>query len=251
MGGSIDGSGITRADRQNSEGVLMGGSIDGSGITKVVDARGLACPIPVVKTKKALEEVSLEVSEKSPFTLVTLVDNDMAAQNVSRMAQNSGYEVSVEKDGAAYRVIIKKGSEEASPALAPGPSVSLEAPEVGETRKAETHKAGTVFVISSDTLGTGEEELGTALMSSFLFALSNADNPPSTLIFINRGVYITTKGTRHEEALKTLSSKGVNVISCGTCLDYYHLKDLLIFGVVGNMYGIVEEILSAQKVIWI
>lgn len=227
-------------------GSIDGSRIDGSMITKVVDARGLACPVPVVKTKKALEEVSGEVPEKSPFTVVTLVDNDIAAQNVSRMAQNSGYEVSVKKNGATYHVIIKRGSEDVPSVPAPEPLISLETSKAGGTPRA-----GTVFVISSDRLGTGEEELGTALMSSFLFALSNVDNPPSTLIFLNRGVYITTEGTRHGEALKALSSKGVRIISCGTCLDYYHLKDLLVFGVVGNMYGIVEEITGAQKVIWV
>lgn len=262
--------------------------MDGSKITKVVDVRGFACPIPVVKTKKALEEARGGASEEASLTVITLVDSDVAAQNVSRMAQNAGYEVSVKREGPDYRVIIEGKPSGTSPApkgmALPEPSEACDPSTVTPASSTLPSKpkpsppsepftpshprsgldprcsslgpgadAGvkSVFVISSDRLGTGEEELGTALMSSFLFALSNVDNPPSTLIFVNRGIYITTEGTRHGEALGTFSSKGVRIISCGTCLDYYHLKDRLVFGVIGNMYEIVEEISNARKVIWI
>lgn len=185
-----------------------------------VDARGLPCPQPVIKTKKALEEIE-------EGTITVLVDSSEGCQNVERFAHSQGCQVGVrERDGIFYLDVVK-----------------------GRPAPAETKKSSDVVLITSDLLGTGDRRLGKILMKAFLNTLWDADCKPAKLLFINDGVRLTTEGSEVLEALHLLEKEGVQIFSCGTCLEYYHLKERLKVGLVSNMYNTVDSLLSAGKVV--
>ena len=186
-----------------------------------IDARGLPCPHPVTKTKKALEEI-----ESGQITV--LVDSPESCENVRRFAQSQGCQVAVrEREGVFYLDITK------------GVSPQTELKTGG----------GEVVLITSDQFGVGDERLGEILMNAFLNTLWDYEPKPAKLLFINNGVRLTTEGSEVLETLALLEKKGVQVFSCGTCLEYYNLGDKLKVGLVSNMYAIVDVLLQATKVI--
>jgi selenium metabolism protein YedF len=187
---------------------------------KTVDARNMPCPEPVVKTKKALEEIT-------EGQITVLVNSTEAYQNVQRFAKSQGCDVKVlEKDGVFTLEIIKLKSVEEK-----GPAVSA------------------VMLIASDQLGTGDEALGQLLITSFINTLPESKNKPSKMLFINRGIMLTTEGSRVLDTLLQLESEGVQIFSCGTCLNHYQLKEKLKVGKVTNMYDTVDSLLAAEKVV--
>jgi selenium metabolism protein YedF len=190
---------------------------------KEIDCRGMACPQPVVTAKKVLDE-----SEGKEFVLV--VDNLAARDNVERFAQSQGAVVDVEEKGNDFYLRIQKGS-----------ACDL----AGAAQKAEK----VVVYINSNLLGIGDEALGTILMRSFLKTLLDLKPIPSKLIFINSGVRLTTEGSEVLETLKTLSETGAEILSCGTCLDFYGLKAKLKVGIVSNMYDIAQSLLEADRLL--
>lgn len=107
------------------------------------------------------------------------------------------------------------------------------------------------MVISKNTLGSGDDKLGSALMKSYLYALSESDKIPSDLLFLNGGVKLTVEGSDCLETIQTLKNKGVNILSCGTCLDFYGIKDKLKVGEITNMYTIVEKMTSGNNTIFL
>jgi len=194
----------------------------------IVDARGLACPQPVIQTRKALRE-----SER----VVTIVDNDAAQHNVTRMAERAGYAVRTERreDGLYVRI-------EGHGAM-PGPEL-----ELGRAEPLST--AGPlVLVVSSEFMGRGEHaELGQVLVRAFMHTLGEVEPQPNTIVFFNSGVKLV-EGSPVVEDLCALCERGVEVLACGTCLDYYRLKDRVAVGEVSNMYTIAEAMLQAGKVV--
>ena len=194
-----------------------------------VNAMGDNCPIPVIKTKKALQQL------EGAGVIEVLVDNEIAVQNVTKMASAQGGEVTSEQTGeAAYRVIIRvQGSTEEVPAAA----------------KEDDNKENMIVVISSDRMGEGNDELGKVLMKGFIYAVSQLDELPSKILFYNGGVTFTTEGSDSLEDLKMMEEEGVEILSCGTCLDYYNMKDKLEVGSVTNMYTITESMAQADKII--
>jgi len=195
-----------------------------------VNAMGDNCPIPVIKTKKAMEALT------GPETIEVLVDNEIAVQNVTKMAQGAGGQVASEKvNDAEFKVTIqmegavKEASEEA-----------VCAPDA---------RSNTVVVVSSDRMGIGNDELGKVLIKGFLFAVTQLDTLPKTMLFYNGGATLTTEGSESLEDLKSLEALGVEILTCVTCLDYYGLKDKLAVGSVTNMYSIVETMAKAGKII--
>ena len=188
-----------------------------------IDCRGMACPQPVLTTKKALEKM-----EGGEFILI--VDNPSARDNVERFAQSQGAAVEVEKKGNDFLLHIqKKGACELA----------------GSFQKAEK----VVVYINSNLLGVGEEALGSILMRAFLKTLLDLKPIPSELIFINSGVRLTSEGSEVLESLRALSEKGVKILSCGTCLDFYGLKEKLKIGVISNMFDIAQSLLEADRLI--
>lgn len=197
-----------------------------------VNAMGDNCPIPVIKTKKAMQALT------RPETIEVLVDNEIAVQNVTKMASSSGGKVTSEKLGEKeYKVTIEM---EGAPAAA--------AEEEGETCMPD-RRNNTVVVVSSDRMGTGNDDLGKVLIKGFIFAVTQLDTLPKTMLFYNGGATLTCEGSDSLEDLKSLEAQGVQIMTCGTCLDYYGLKEKLAVGTVTNMYSIVETIAGASNII--
>lgn len=196
---------------------------------KVLDCRGLACPKPVIMAKKELENSEIEEFE-------VIVDNEAAKINVSKFATSAGASFLVkEEEKGIYHITLKK----------------LEATETEagcEILNFEGDK-NIVILVSNDKLGLGDDKLGAALMKSYMYALSESDAKPSTLLFLNGGVKLTVEGSEVMESLKLLENAGVEILSCGTCLDFYGLKDKLAIGGVTNMYTIIEKMNGATNTI--
>jgi selenium metabolism protein YedF len=205
---------------------------------RVLDARGLACPEPVVRTKKALEEGGFE-------SLNVIVDNVAARENVLRFASYSGCAVSGvdEKDGV-FTLHLEPGkagasaspSQSAAAAVQPG-SASCLPPE---------EAAGATVFLSSDRIGQGDEGLGALLMRGFIYALAESDLPPKRLVFMNSGVKLAVEGSESLENLRRLAEAGVEILACGTCLDFYKIKEKLAVGRVSNMYEIAGFLLEGR-----
>lgn len=194
-----------------------------------VNAMGDNCPIPVIKTKKAMQAIT------GPETIEVLVDNEVSVQNVTKMAESSGGQVRSEKLGEAeFKVIIS---------MQGAPLTEVDAVCIPDA------KGDLVVVVSSDRMGSGNDELGQVLLKGFIFAITQLDTLPKTMLFYNGGVTLTTEGSQVLEDLKSLEAQGVEIMSCGTCLDYYGLKDKLVVGSVTNMYNIVETQAKAAKII--
>jgi selenium metabolism protein YedF len=197
-------------------------------MTKTVDARGLACPQPVILTRAALQESD---------AVLTIVDNETAKQNVTRMAEKAGCTVEAEvRDDGIYLSIHQAQAvaeiTDATPVTAPtsGPLV---------------------LTVPSETMGRGDDELGQILIRGFFHALGETDPRPDTIIFFNSGVKLVVEGSPVLEDLQTLCGQGVEILACGTCLGHYGLKDKVAAGEVSNMYTIAETLLRAGKVVGI
>lgn len=199
-----------------------------------VNAMGDACPIPVVKTKNAIRELS------GAGSVETLVDNEIAVQNLTKMANQKGYGVKSEKLGEnQYKVTMTVG-EGAEMPEEKEEEVCLVQP--GEKKKI-------VVVISSSEMGGGKEELGKTLMKGFIYALGQQDILPETILFYNGGAAMSCEGSPALEDLKSLEAQGVEILTCGTCLDFYNLKSKLRVGDVTNMYVIAEKMMGAHLIV--
>ena len=196
---------------------------------KLIDARGKACPIPVILAKQAISDGA------DAFTIQ--VDNTTAVENLKRLAGNQGFTVSLREEGGAYSLDFARAG-----ASCPACEAELDAPLPAPSR----HYA--VFV-GRDIIGSGERELGTNLMRMFFYTLAQSDDLPQSILFMNAGVKLPAGDEQVAEHLKALQAKGVQVLVCGTCLNFYGLTDQLMVGTVSNMYDILSQMQSAAKVI--
>ena len=192
-----------------------------------LDCTGLKCPEPVLRTRKIIE------SECGPFTV--LVDNDTARDNVLRFARSTGCGVEATDCEGGWLVSV-----------VPGETVPQATPEAVCAPRAGT---GRVVLISSDEIGKGEAELGRTLMKMFLYAATESETPPSALVFLNSGVKVVTENEETAAQVAKLEEGGALVLVCGTCLDYYGLKDKLKTGRVSNMYEIQATMIGADLLV--
>ena len=193
-----------------------------SQIARIVDARTLPCPQPVILTRQALQETD---------KVVTIVDNDTARENVSRFGRSQDCEVSIEnKDDGIYLTLTRKS------AVLP--------------KEEPAENGDTVLLIASDLLGRGKNsQLGSLLMHSFLNTLGAFSSKPATIIFMNDGVKLVTEDSVAVGELRQLEATGVEVLACGTCLSRLNLTDKLAVGHISNMYDLASIMLKAGKVI--
>ena len=189
-------------------------------VERTIDARGLECPLPVVRAKEALAGME-------SGTLVVLVDDAICRDNVKRAAEKWGHAVAVGEQESAIAVRIEKRASQA----------------------AEPQQRLTAVFITSDQVGRGEEPLGRLLMKSLLFALTQGSAPPNRMIFMNRGIHLAVHGSEVLDSLRALAAAGCEILVCGTCLDYFGLKDKVAVGRVSNMYEIVETLAEAERII--
>ncbi|MGI6597048.1 MAG: sulfurtransferase-like selenium metabolism protein YedF [bacterium] len=200
-----------------------------------VDARGLACPLPVVKTKQALDKLAAG-------KVFTIVDSPVARDNVIKLAQSLSLPVDVVAEGTDFILSIIKGG-----------GVAVAEPETEAEAAILPEPAGDkiVVLVLADKIGRPEAELGEALTKSFFYALTECSPLPRTVIFMNGAVRLTCTGSDVLGSLRTLAHQGVELLSCGTCLDYLQLNDKLEVGSVSNMFSIIEKLMAADKVITI
>ena len=200
------------------------------------NALGDACPIPVVKTKNAIKELG------GGGVVETLVDNEIAVQNLTKMANQKGYKVSSKKlSDRQYQVTMEIGENAADKQIAP--TAAEQETCIPDARE------NTVVVIASATMGEGDPELGRLLMKGYIYALTQLDTLPKTLLFYNGGAHLTCEDSASLEDLKSLEAQGVQILTCGTCLNHYGLTDKLQVGEVTNMYVIAETMANASKII--
>lgn len=190
-----------------------------------VDARGLECPKPVIFTKKALEE-------NRGRTVTSIVDNETARENILKLAKSKNMETNImEREGVWY---IDLWQQETEPGKEP---LSDKKPEIQDL----------VILVGSPQLGNGDRDLGDVLMKGYMYTLTETKPYPKALLFVNSGIMLTLSDSPVLEHIRKLESEGVQVLSCGTCLDYYKSKDKLAVGGVGNMYAIVELLNGAKN----
>jgi selenium metabolism protein YedF len=198
----------------------------------VVDAMGEACPIPVVKALRALEGM------KEPGTLEVRVDNEVAVQNLTRMAASHSLEAKSEKLGENAFVV----------------RMEVKDPQGGKILEEEPvclpdQRGDLVVAVDTDAMGRGSDELGHTLIKGFIFALTQLPTLPKTILFYNGGAHLTCEGSQSLEDLKNMEAQGVEILTCGTCLNFYGLTEKLAVGGVTNMYAIVEKLAGAGKVV--
>jgi selenium metabolism protein YedF len=196
-----------------------------------LDARNMACPLPVIESKKIL------ISMKEGESLEVLVDNHIAVQNLSKMAAQKNFPVTSEKiDENNYIVTFSIGETVIE-------DVNEEVPCYPD------QKWDIVVVISSDKMGEGDEKLGRILMKGFIYALTELDVLPSTVLLYNGGAKLSVEDSESLQDLKTLEAMGVEILTCGTCLNFYGISEKLGVGTATNMYEIAEKQMKASKVV--
>jgi len=190
-----------------------------------VDARGMQCPRPVIETKKALEKIN-------EGEIITIVDNEIAKENVSKLAKSLNYDVDIQEIDGEYHLSIHKGF--------------VEKDYYPQRRNSFKDMS---ILIGKDTMGEGSDELGRILMKGYIYTLTEIKPYPKSILFINSGVKLTTQDSEVLDHIRKLEGEGVEILSCGTCLDYFNLKDKLAVGGVTNMYTIVEKMNEAKNTI--
>ncbi len=193
-------------------------------MVRQLDCRKQNCPQPIIDTKKALEQNNTE-------PLDVLVEGVVSRDNVRRFAQNQGHQVAVEDKGGNLYSLHIIPNPEAKKKVSAVPAASF------------------VVFITSDKLGEGDERLGEILMKAFLNTLHDSEPKPEKVMFMNNGVKLSIEGSEVLDSLEALAHDGVQIITCGTCLNYYGIVDKLKVGIVGNMYDILNSMLEASKVI--
>jgi len=190
----------------------------------IVDARGMACPAPVVKTRDALKGGAKDID--------VLVDNPTARDNVCRFAASQGCTVDVTEEGDIFRIAVSK---------------TTEAPSDRQEPVAADGGTRSVVVLSEDSMGRGDRELGEILVKAFLNTLAENEPPPWRIVLFNSGVKLAVEGADTAQALSNLERLGVEILVCGTCLDFFGMKEKLAVGTVSNMYDILTTMLSATN----
>ncbi|MBS5037749.1 MAG: sulfurtransferase-like selenium metabolism protein YedF [Fusobacterium sp.] len=186
-----------------------------------VNAVGEVCPKPVIMTKKALKEIESGVVEVS-------VDNVTSKENVEKMAKEMGHTFETREEGNVFVITITKA---------------------GEKQENSSKEENIVISIGSDKMGEGEEELGKILIKGFIYALTEAETLPKTVLLYNKGVLLASTFEDTVKDLKVLEERGVEILSCGTCANFYHVQDQIKVGTLTNMYTILERQMKAAKVI--
>lgn len=197
----------------------------------ILDCRGMPCPQPVLRTKESLEQgtESIEV----------LVDNEASCSNVSRFAGSQGHvvETSARPDGAYVIRITASLKGQAQPF----DPADYPCPLPARTRL--------LYVISADSMGRGSEELGWALMQTYIQTIKDVSPLPEKVLLYNSGVKLVATPSGALEALRDLQARGVEILACGTCLDFFQLKSAIQVGRISNMYDIMQAMSDADKIV--
>lgn len=198
---------------------------------KIVDARGQTCPKPLILTRKALKE------RNATEHIRVLIDNDTSRQNVMRFLSDNHIEASVSENNGVFTILIGEGPQE------------LIHPDTREYCN-NSQNNNYVIVIKSDLMGEGDKELGEILMKAFTNTIGEIPSLPTAIIMYNKGIFLATNESPVVESLRELEFKGVEILICGTCVEYYNKKQQINIGTISNMFTIMETLSSAGKVIY-
>lgn len=191
---------------------------------EILDCRGQQCPQPVVQTRKLM-------LAQPDRTFKVLVDDDVSRDNVTRLAKSLGYTANIIQAEATFEISLTPGA----------------APE--KTNVGTTKPGPTVIFIASDEMGRGDAKLGQILMKNFIFTLIESDTSPDAIYFVNNGVKLTVGGSDVIEPLAELANRGVDIASCGLCLEFFNVKDTLAVGRISNMLELVNALEGAGNII--
>ncbi|MCI9179388.1 MAG: sulfurtransferase-like selenium metabolism protein YedF [Lachnospiraceae bacterium] len=206
-----------------------------------LDERGKQCPLPVIEAKKALEKAE-------PGSVVeVVVDNEIAVQNLKKLALHKGLDSLSEKvSEREFLVKIWAGVKEKAEQV----RENAEQAEKESIKCAlDCREKGLVLVLASDEMGQGDAVLGRLLMKGFVYAVTQQDKLPETVLLFNGGAKLSCQGSDSLEDLKELEAQGVEILTCGTCLNHYGIAEKLLVGNVTNMYEIVEKMTGAKKIV--
>ena len=190
-----------------------------------VNAIGQTCPIPVIMTKNALKEItegSIEIS----------IDNKISKENIEKFSKEMGFSFTTREENGIFFIQINKTINKAS-----------------LNSSTSNDKNNTIIVIASDKMGDGEPALGETLMKGFIYTLTEMESLPKAILFYNKGVFLTASNETTIKDLRILEERGVEILSCGACLNFYHLENNIAVGSITNMYNIIEKQMKANKVI--
>ncbi len=206
----------------------------------IVDARGLVCPKPLIMTKAALTR--LAVGQE----MTVIIDNETSKQNVERFLKDNGAMSSCRERAGVYTLKVRKQLDglprpNAQEYCAPLPA--------NDAQNLKTGGYAPVILFKNDKMGSGPDELGGILIKAFINTVKEISPLPSSLVFYNNGIHLTVEGSPVIAPLQDLEMRGVTILVCGTCLDYFHKKALVRVGIVSNMFSILETLSNAHHVI--
>lgn len=198
---------------------------------EILDCIGLACPKPVLRAKDALAAGATSIK--------VVVDNEASQNNVARFGRSQGHEVSVGREGEnVYTVVIVAQGEGAAASFDPG-----------AYQCALPSSPKMIYVISSDCMGRGSDELGWALLQTYIQTIKDVQPLPTKIVLYNAGVKLVTTKSGALDALRQLQEMGVEILACGTCLDFYQLKSAIQVGQISNMHEIMTTMTEADKIV--
>ena len=199
---------------------------------KIIDCKGMICPMPLIETRKAIRESSIGDD------LQVVVDNETSFNNVSHFLNDNGYVFNYTKDGNAYTISFKVSKieprkEESKPIIE------------NKISKFQNH----IIVLNSNKMGIGDDDLGRLLMKGYLNTIDQLDVLPLEIICYNSGVKLAEKGTDSAQTLKKIENQGVKITLCGTCVDFFGLKEKLEVGTISNMLYIAGKLSSGIQIV--
>lgn len=196
-----------------------------------LDCSGLPCPQPVLRAKDALAQGAQRIE--------MLVDNEASKNNVIRFARSQGHEAtSTDRPGGCFAVTITAGAHPVEQTFDPADYCC----DISPT-------ANMIYVISSDSMGRGSEELGWALLQTYIQTIKDVSPLPEKILLYNSGVKLVTEDSGALDAFRELQTQGVEILACGTCLDFFKLKSAIQVGQISNMYDIMHSMASADKIV--
>jgi selenium metabolism protein YedF len=197
-----------------------------------VDARGQLCPKPLILTKQALKDNTVGTD------IAVLIDNETSCQNVERFLRDNGMTPQVSREGGEFILRFTKTAPE------------LAAPDAASyCVSAAPGNPSYVISLAAETVGRGPAELGGILMKGLMATLADVSPLPSHVVLYSSGVMLAVDGSPFVDALRKLEERGVNVLICGTCADYYQKKAEIHVGTISNMLTILETLTRAGKII--
>ena len=204
-------------------------------MAKLVDCRGMVCPQPLVETRR-------EIKKSNPGEAITVVvDNSTSLKNILRFLEDNGVECVVKQEAESSSITFNVPLQMTQP--------DKRAEEYCDVSPKPDVNSGFIVLLNSATMGMGNDELGKILMKGFLSTLLELKATPTEIICYNSAVTLALKSSDTAATLQQISERGIKITLCGTCVDFYNLRDDLAVGQISNMLYIAERLSSGVRII--